>query len=77
MSIKQRVMTVVFGLVLLGGAFSGIAMRREDIEGLLHAHNQVEITQTVNLEKDKQRAVELIVEQKASDQAPEDREGEP
>jgi hypothetical protein len=46
-SIKSRLRTVLLCLPLLLGAFSGMTMRPEEIEELMHSMNQQEITCTI------------------------------
>ena len=43
---------IALAIVLLAGSFGGVAMRPEDIEALLHAHNQTKIEQVVRKEQD-------------------------
>lgn len=47
MSIKGRLRTLLLCLPLLLGAFSGMAMRPEEIEELMHSMNQQKIMQTI------------------------------
>lgn len=47
MAIKHRLRTVLLCLPLLLGAFSGMSMRPEEIEELMHSMNQQKIVVTV------------------------------
>jgi hypothetical protein len=51
MSIKHRLRTLLVCLPLLMGAFSGMPMRPEEIEELMHNMNQQKIVVTVDDEK--------------------------
>jgi hypothetical protein len=39
--------TVLLAIVLLGGNFAGVPMRKDDIEQLLNAHNQVKVEESI------------------------------
>jgi hypothetical protein len=52
MSIKHRLRTLVVCLPLLLGAFSGMSMRPEEIEELMHSMNQQKIVVTVKDESE-------------------------
>ena len=47
MRLKEKLRTILFGVVMLGGALSGVAMRPEDIEELLDVHNKVQLVQVI------------------------------
>ena len=50
MSLRGKLRAILFAFVLQAGAFSGVVMRPEDIEALLHAHNQVKIEEQIRQE---------------------------
>lgn len=52
MSIKRRLRTLFLGLPLLLGALSGMAMRPEEIEELMHSMNQQKIVVTIDDESE-------------------------
>lgn len=52
MSIKYRLRTLFLCLPLLLGAFSGMPMRPEEIEELMHNRNQQKIVVTVDDESE-------------------------
>jgi hypothetical protein len=51
-SIKRRLRTLLLCLPLLLGAFSGMSMRPEEIEELMHTMNQQKIVVTVDDENE-------------------------
>jgi hypothetical protein len=52
MGLNHKLRTILVGLVMLGGALSGVAMRPEDIERLLNVHNRVQVEQIVHEEEE-------------------------
>jgi hypothetical protein len=48
MSIKRRLRTLLLCLPLLLGAFSGMPMRPEEIEELMHSMNQQKVMVTID-----------------------------
>jgi len=52
MSAKHRLRTLLFCLPLLLGAVSGMAMRPEEIEDLMHCMNQQKIVVTIQDESE-------------------------
>ena len=58
MSIKGRLRTLVLCLPLLLGSISGVNMRPEEIENLMHSMNQQKIVVTIQ-EEDENRGYKL------------------
>jgi len=50
MGLKQKLRTFLCGVVILGGALSGVVMRPEDIEELLDVHNKVQAVRVIRKE---------------------------
>jgi hypothetical protein len=47
MDLKQKLRAILLGVVMLGGALSGVAIRPEDIAGLLDVHNKIQVMQVI------------------------------
>ena len=52
MWLRSRLRAIFMSFVLMGGVFSGVAMRPEDIEALLNTHTRIQIEHSVRKEEE-------------------------